>query len=80
MSDRPPVSATRAPRTVQLRCAAAAAPAPARAREPAVWLAAPGAFFFLILVGIPLVIVAWTSLLHIDISNIAHWATAPFAG
>jgi multiple sugar transport system permease protein len=53
---------------------------PRRKREPAVWLAAPGAFFFLLVVGIPLVIVAWTSLLHISISNIAHWATAPFAG
>jgi multiple sugar transport system permease protein len=50
-----------------------------RRREPAVWLAAPGALFFAILVGIPLVIVAWTSFLHIDESDLAHWATAPFA-
>jgi multiple sugar transport system permease protein len=51
-----------------------------QAREPAVWLAAPGALFFIILVGIPLLIVVWTSFLHIDLSNIAHWAAAPFAG
>jgi multiple sugar transport system permease protein len=51
-----------------------------RRREPAVWLAAPGALFFLIIVGIPLVIVAWTSFLHIGLSNIANWATAPFTG
>jgi multiple sugar transport system permease protein len=50
-----------------------------RRREPAVWLAAPGALFFVVLVGIPLVIVAWTSFLRIDEGNIAHWATAPFA-
>jgi multiple sugar transport system permease protein len=52
----------------------------ARRREPAVWLAAPGAVFFVILVGIPLVIVAWTSFLHISLSNIANWTAAPFAG
>jgi multiple sugar transport system permease protein len=51
-----------------------------RRHEPAVWLAAPGALFFAVLVGIPLVIVAWTSFLHIGLSNIANWATAPFAG
>jgi multiple sugar transport system permease protein len=51
----------------------------ARRREPAVWLAAPGALFFAVLVGIPLLIVIWTSFLHIDATNIAHWATAPFA-
>jgi multiple sugar transport system permease protein len=45
-----------------------------------VWLAAPGALFFILIVGIPLVIVVWTSFLHIGLSNIAHWATAPFAG
>jgi multiple sugar transport system permease protein len=50
-----------------------------RRREPAVWLAAPGALFFVVLVGIPLVIVLWTSFLHIGASNISHWATAPFA-
>lgn len=43
------------------------------------WLAAPGALFFLVLVGIPLIIVAWTSLLRIGLSNIADWAAAPFA-
>jgi multiple sugar transport system permease protein len=53
---------------------------PTRRRESAVWLAAPGALFFIILVGIPLVIVAWTSFLNIGLSDIAHWATAPFAG
>ncbi|MBO0803867.1 MAG: sugar ABC transporter permease [Nocardiopsaceae bacterium] len=50
----------------------------ARRREPAVWLAAPGALFFVVLVGIPLLIVIWTSLLNINASDIAHWATAPF--
>jgi multiple sugar transport system permease protein len=48
-------------------------------REPAVWLVAPGALFFIVLVGVPLVIVVWTSFLHIDEGNIAHWASAPFA-
>jgi multiple sugar transport system permease protein len=43
-----------------------------------VWLAAPGALFFLVIVGLPLVIVIWTSFLHIDESTLAHWATAPF--
>lgn len=42
------------------------------------WLAAPGALFFAVLVGIPLLIVIWTSLLNINETNIAHWATAPF--
>jgi multiple sugar transport system permease protein len=51
-----------------------------RRREPAVWLAAPAAFFFGVLVGIPLLIVAWTSLLKIGLSNIADWTAAPFAG
>ena len=50
-----------------------------RRREPAVWLSAPGALFFVVLVGIPLVIVVWTSFLHIGSGNIAHWASAPFA-
>jgi multiple sugar transport system permease protein len=50
-----------------------------RRREPAVWLAAPGAFFFVLLVGIPLAIVAWTSFLRINEEDLAHWATAPFA-
>jgi multiple sugar transport system permease protein len=50
-----------------------------RPREPATWLAAPGAFFFLLIVGIPLVIVVWTSFLHINEEDIGHWATAPFA-
>jgi multiple sugar transport system permease protein len=50
-----------------------------RRREPAAWLAAPGALFFLILVGIPLLIVVWTSFLRIDATDISHWATAPFA-
>ena len=49
-------------------------------REPAAWLAAPGALFFVIIVGIPLVIVVWTSVLRIGLSNIADWAAAPFAG
>jgi multiple sugar transport system permease protein len=44
-----------------------------------VWLAAPGAAFFIMVVGLPLVIVVWTSFLHIDESTLAHWATAPFA-
>jgi multiple sugar transport system permease protein len=48
-------------------------------REPAVWLAAPGAFFFLLVVGVPLAIVAWTSFLRINEEDLAHWATAPFA-
>jgi multiple sugar transport system permease protein len=61
------------------------APGPAaagrqRRREPAVWLAAPGAVFFIILVGIPLLIVLWTSFLNIGLSNIANWAAAPFTG
>ncbi len=43
------------------------------------WLAAPGAAFFIMVVGLPLVIVVWTSFLHIDESTLAHWATAPFA-
>lgn len=43
------------------------------------WLAAPGALFFAVLVGIPLIIVIWTSLLTINATDIAHWATAPFA-
>jgi multiple sugar transport system permease protein len=51
-----------------------------RRREPAVWLVAPGALFFVVIVGIPLVIVVWTSLLNIGLSNIAHWASAPFDG
>jgi ABC-type sugar transport system permease subunit len=51
-----------------------------RRREPAVWLAAPGALFFLLIVGIPLVIVIWTSFLRIGSGNIASWATAPCAG
>jgi multiple sugar transport system permease protein len=50
-----------------------------RRREPAAWLAAPGALFFLVLVGIPLVIVVWTSFLRIDVSTLRTWATAPFA-
>jgi multiple sugar transport system permease protein len=50
-----------------------------RRREPAVWLVAPGALFFILLVGLPLVIVVWTSFLHINAGNIAHWTTAPFA-
>jgi multiple sugar transport system permease protein len=45
-----------------------------------VWLAAPGAFFFLLVVGVPLAIVVWTSFLKIGLSNIGSWATAPFAG
>ncbi|HSZ38684.1 MAG TPA: sugar ABC transporter permease [Trebonia sp.] len=49
-------------------------------REPAVWLVAPGTLFFVIIVGIPLVIVVWTSVLNIGLSNIAHWAAAPFDG
>jgi multiple sugar transport system permease protein len=48
-------------------------------REPAVWLAAPGTLFFVVLVGIPLLIVIWTSFLHIDATNIANWTAAPFA-
>jgi multiple sugar transport system permease protein len=61
------------------------APGPRRApgrgkREPAVWLIAPGAVFFVLIVGIPLVIVLWTSFLRIGAGNIASWATAPFAG
>lgn len=51
----------------------------ARRREPAVWLAAPGTLFFCLLVGIPLLIVLWTSFLTINETDIAHWATAPFA-
>jgi multiple sugar transport system permease protein len=50
----------------------------ARRPEPAVWLAAPGAFFFVVLVGIPLVIIIWTSLLRINQTNIADWVAAPF--
>jgi multiple sugar transport system permease protein len=50
-----------------------------RRREPAVWLAAPGALFFAVLVGIPLLIVIWTSFLRIDATNIANWTAAPFA-
>jgi multiple sugar transport system permease protein len=53
---------------------------PRRRREPAAWLAGPAAFFFALLVGVPLVIVAWTSFLHIGLSNIGSWATAPFSG
>jgi multiple sugar transport system permease protein len=45
-----------------------------------VWLAGPGALFFLLIVGLPLAIVIWTSFLHIDESTLSHWATAPFAG
>lgn len=44
------------------------------------WLAAPGTLFFALIVGIPLVIVVWTSVLRIGSGNIANWATAPFAG
>ena len=51
-----------------------------RRREPAVWLVAPGTFFFAAIVGIPLAIVVWTSFLRIGPGNIASWATAPFAG
>jgi multiple sugar transport system permease protein len=51
-----------------------------RRREPAVWLVAPGTLFFALIVGIPLVIVVWTSFLRIGSGNIASWATAPFAG
>ncbi|HTU04267.1 MAG TPA: sugar ABC transporter permease [Trebonia sp.] len=51
-----------------------------RRREPAVWLVTPAAFFFVLIVGIPLAIVVWTSFLHIGAGNIASWATAPFAG
>jgi multiple sugar transport system permease protein len=50
-----------------------------RRREPAVWLVAPGTLFFVLIVGIPLVIVIWTSFLQIGAGNIASWATAPFA-
>jgi multiple sugar transport system permease protein len=32
-----------------------------------------------VLVGIPLIIVVWTSLLRIDATNIANWTAAPFA-
>jgi multiple sugar transport system permease protein len=49
-----------------------------RRREPAVWLVAPGTFFFVLIVGIPLVIVVWTSFLGIDAGNIASWVSAPF--
>jgi multiple sugar transport system permease protein len=73
-----------------VRAAATPAPPPAgpregsraargRRREHAVWLAGPGALFFLLIVGVPLVIVIWTSFLHIDESTLTHWATAPFA-
>lgn len=48
-------------------------------REPAVWLVAPGTLFFALIVGIPLVIVVWTSFLRIGSGNIASWAAAPFA-
>ncbi|HET6186614.1 MAG TPA: sugar ABC transporter permease [Trebonia sp.] len=51
-----------------------------RRREPAVWLVAPGTLFFVLIVGIPLAIVVWTSFLRIGSGNIASWATAPFAG
>ena len=44
------------------------------------WLVAPGALFFVIIVGIPLVIVVWTSFLHIGLSNIGDWVAAPFNG
>jgi multiple sugar transport system permease protein len=60
----------------------AARPPAARAgrrKERAVWLAAPAALLFLVLVGFPLAIVVWTSFLHVDESTLAHWATAPFA-
>jgi multiple sugar transport system permease protein len=50
-----------------------------RPREHAVWLAGPGALFFLLIVGLPLLIVIWTSFLHLDESTLGHWATAPFA-
>jgi len=40
----------------------------------------PGALFFVVLVGIPLIIIAWTSFLHIDVSTLRTWASAPFAG
>jgi multiple sugar transport system permease protein len=49
-------------------------------REPAVWLAAPGALFFTVIVGIPLVIVIWTSFLRIGLGNMHDWTAAPFAG
>jgi multiple sugar transport system permease protein len=68
LDTRPPVVTRAPPRPPRAR----------RRREPAVWLAAPGAVFFTVLVGIPLVIVVWTSFLHIGEGNIAHWATAPF--
>jgi multiple sugar transport system permease protein len=35
--------------------------------------------FFALLVGIPLIIVVWTSFLNIDVSTLRTWATAPFA-
>ncbi|HUN31982.1 MAG TPA: sugar ABC transporter permease [Trebonia sp.] len=48
-------------------------------REPAAWLVAPGALFFLVLVGVPLVIIVWTSFLKINVSDLRTWATDPFA-
>jgi multiple sugar transport system permease protein len=51
-----------------------------RRRERAVWLVAPGTFFFILIVGIPLAIVVWTSFLRIGAGDIASWATAPFTG
>ena len=47
--------------------------------ERAVWLVAPGALFFIVLVGIPLIIIAWTSFLNIGVSDLRTWASAPFA-
>ena len=47
------------------------AAAPPR-REPAVWLVAPGALFFVVIVGIPLVIVVWTSFLRIGLGEHAR--------
>jgi multiple sugar transport system permease protein len=55
-------------------------PATLRRRERAVWLVTPGTFFFLLIVGIPLAIVVWTSFLRIGAGDVASWATAPFAG
>jgi multiple sugar transport system permease protein len=75
-----PALTTRVPARPPLK-----APGPGRyrrahRREPAAWLAAPGALFFVVIVGVPLVIVIWTSFLRIDIGNIHDWTDAPWAG
>jgi multiple sugar transport system permease protein len=74
----PPAPATaREPRSAATTKTPGVAGRQAR-RERAVWLAAPAAVLFCLIVGVPLAIVVWTSFLGVDQSTLIHWATAPF--